>query len=385
MAYRVERVADEGALAELAKRWTALLDEMPGAAIFLTWEWVSAWWRNREPGWELWVLAAWDDAGRLAGLAPWMLAPVHASGLTVRRISFVRNSGMVPNHMDLIAAPDEAVAVCAAFLGYLEAHRGAWDALDLEALRPESAIRPALRQARGVYRERDPFVCPYVTLPDSWEAYERGTLSANRRQQMRSRRRKLERDYAGQVVFRRVTNLAELPAALATLIAFNLTRWHDKGLHASFDDECFLAFQRDFAPLALARGWLRFYQLMVAGQVIATEYCFRYGETFVNYQRGFDQGWDRYSPGQVLYAYAIGEAIAEGARRFDMLRGAHEYKLSWSDETQFDGHPVISRSWRGHAWLLRGTAFDRAQSVGRRVVPPELRERINLYLGSRKR
>ena len=383
--YRVERISNEGELRNLREAWSALLATVPQASIFLTWEWISTWWRNREESWELWLLVAWDPDGRLAGVAPWMLVEEPFGPWSLRRLMFARNSGMFPNHMDILARPAEQGEICAAFMDYLQRQGAAWDVLDLEALAADSVVGSCLATAGGHYREREPLVCPFAGLPQTWEDYERERLSANRRQQLRSRRRKLERDYPGQVTYHEVTHPDELPLALDTLIAFNLVRWHDKGLHASFDDDCFVAFHREMAPLALARGWLRLYMLKVAGQVIAVEYCFRYGDVFTNYQRGFDQAWERYSPGQLLYAHTIRQAIAEHAREFDMLRGAHDYKLSWADAQRFDRHPLLSRTWQGHAWIAGGILFDAAQRTGRKMVSPEIREKINLFLASRGR
>ena len=213
---------------------------------------------------------------------------------------------------------------CLSFLG---AHSREWDVLDLEGLVETAAVTQFLNQFPGRYLAREPIRCPYIALPPNWEAYENERLSANRRQQLRRRQRMLERDYSGQVEYHQVSDAGELPEALDVLIDLTKERWHERGLASSFDGDCFVAFNRAFALGALRNGWLRFYQLKVAGRVIATEYNFLYRGVFSNYKKGFDLTWEKYSPGQIMHAYIIQRAIEEGAQEFDMLQGPHDVQV----------------------------------------------------------
>ena len=104
--------------------------------------------------------------------------------------------------------------------------------------------------------------------------------------------------------------------------------------------------------------------LEVAGATIAVEYNFLYRGVLSNYQQGFDPRWECYSPGVLLHAHAIEQAIAEGAVEFDMLPGPDEYKYSWATQERLDGHVMLSTTWSGHAWLLRTAALDVARTVG---------------------
>jgi len=69
---RTEVVTTETGLEELKGAWSHLLSDVPGVPVFLTWEWVSAWWRHYGQGNSLYVLAVRESGGRLVGLAPWM-------------------------------------------------------------------------------------------------------------------------------------------------------------------------------------------------------------------------------------------------------------------------------------------------------------------------
>ena len=55
-------------------------------------------------------------------------------------------------------------------------------------------------------------------------------------------------------------------------------------------------------------------------------YCFNHGGKGYYYQGGFEPQLARYSPGTVLTAHAIRDAIDRGASEFDFLRGDEPYK-----------------------------------------------------------
>jgi CelD/BcsL family acetyltransferase involved in cellulose biosynthesis len=48
-----------------------------------------------------------------------------------------------------------------------------------------------------------------------------------------------------------------------------------------------------------------------------------------SYQIGFDPKLKRMSPGAIIIAHAIQEAISRGLKEFDFLRGSESYKYRW--------------------------------------------------------
>jgi CelD/BcsL family acetyltransferase involved in cellulose biosynthesis len=382
--YHIERIDGEAGMAALRDGWAALHAETPDAPIFLTWEWVDAWQRNREAGWELWVLAACDETGRLAGVAPWTRMRHHYGPLTLDRLAFVGDHRSYRIHLDVLARPDEKNAVFAAMLDYLASQPRAWDVLDLEALAAGSAVQETLALAgRGGrrYHQVETLPCPYTRLPDSWETYEREQLSAEHRKWIKNRRNRLEKDFPGQVVFERVTDAASLPAAMDDLAALHQKRWHGKGQGSSFDHESFRGFQRDVAALALAHDWLRLYFLRVNGHAIAVEYFFLHGGVLFDYAKAFDPDWSRYSPGQLLMAHVVQDAIGEGVRELDLGRGSFDYKFRWTDQERVDSHVVLSASPTGHLWAYGGAAIRRAKDLAREKLPESVRARVNRMVG----
>lgn len=382
--YRVKCVQTEVELFALEEPWTALLAEVPGVSIFLTWEWVSTWWRHYGHDKSLWVLTAWDNAGHLVGIAPWTLTHRRLGSLRLRRIAFIGSWFTVLAHLDVIARPDQKVAVCAAFVAFLGARGEEWDVLDLQGLAQDSVLKPQLAAAHGRHIELYAQTCLSISLPHDWDTFRMNVLSANKRQKLGYYRRQLERDCPDQAVFRRVSEAHELPLAMDLLGALNRKRWHASSLATPFDSRCYVAFQNEFAELALRRDWLRLYELRVADHVIAAFYCFYYRDVFLAYQSAFDVDWGKYSPGQLMMAHAVKEAITEGAHEFDMLSGTHEYKFSWANKQYVEPHFLLSTSWRGYLWAASTMFFDVARHEGRRLLPQGLLQRINRFLSARR-
>jgi CelD/BcsL family acetyltransferase involved in cellulose biosynthesis len=373
--YHVTCLRHEPEFCDLAPAWAELLAGTPEASVFLTWDWAYTWWRHRDVEAGLWILAAYDETDRLAGVAPWMLVHDRLGPLPLRRVAFLGTGMVYPVHLDVIARPEEAAGVSGAFMAYLKTHRREWDALDLADLVPGSALGRCLESSGWRYREREGAIARFTSLPDSFEAYERDLMTGTRRGHMRQKRRKLEREHQG-VLFERVSDPVGVEKALVALTQLHQVRFHGKHITTAFDNDSFLAFHREMAGIALERGWLRFYVLRVGEQIIAALYGFRFGDVYFAYQAAFDGAWGKYSPGYLLFTFAIEQSIAEGVREWNMMRGDQEYKLSWTHALRTDEHLVLGSTLAGRLWVLSGTVYDGAKRVARERLPQNVQDRL---------
>jgi hypothetical protein len=327
------------------------------------------------------MLTAWDEEDQLVGLAPWILARESRGPLTVRRVAFLfyRPSA----HLDILARATEKEAVCAAFLSYLADHQGKWDILDLKGLASDSVLNSTLAGAPGRYLEREKIVCPVIACPGEWDVYY-SRLSKKLRKNLRYYRNRLARESKGNDAFRLVTQPEELSRAMDTLFALNRKRRHSVRRWSSFENKRFVQFNYEIARLAMDKGWLRLFELSVAGRTIASLCCFCYREVFYAYQMGFDPDWASCSPALLLIAHAIRQAIDEGAHTVDLLPGTEHHKVVWTESLHADAHLMLSNTWRGHLWMVGAFSYDKIISWVRKRVPETTRRRINLYV-SRKR
>src|SRR5439155_1798028 len=139
---------------------------------------------------------------------------------------------------------------------------------------------------------------PLLRWTSGWDEFL-GSRSANLRQQVGRRERHLRREH--RVRFR-LTDPDLLEGDLDTL--FRLHRAIRP--RSDFGPE---AFHRDFAAVALERGWLRLWILELDNRPAAAWYGFRIGGVETYYQAGRDPSLDPLSVGFVLLTHTIRVAL----------------------------------------------------------------------------
>src|SRR5439155_17070455 len=92
------------------------------------------------------------------------------------------------------------------------------------------------------------------------------------------------------------------------------------------------SFHREFAQVALDRGWLRLWILELDGRPAAAWYGFRFGGVETYYQSGRDPAADRLAVGFVLLVQTIRAALKDGIREYRFGRGAESYKYRFASE-----------------------------------------------------
>lgn len=124
------------------------------------------------------------------------------------------------------------------------------------------------------------------------------------------------------------------------LIQLHRLRWNARGQAGTLDPAW--RFHTEAAARLFARELLRLYAWRVNGRLIAVLYGFLCGRHFYFYASGFDPEFEHLSPGSVLIAHAMEEAIREGATEFDFLRGAEAYKYRWGAHDR----PLFQCEWQ---------------------------------------
>jgi len=352
---RVTLVHDESDLLALRGEWDALLRSSRSDSLFLTWEWISTWWRLYGDGRALHVLSARDDGGRLIGLAP--LMRVHRRLLGVwpfEALEFIgQGADVTPEHLDFVAAPGLEADVVEAFARQICACEG----VQLVDLRPLSTVSPnltylerALAPAGGQVRRVPDSVCPVLMLPDTTEQFLQ-SRSRNYRKKIREYERRCARDFSLRL--RCSLTAAELHRDMAVLIDLHHRRW--QGRSRAFESPRYVAFHQQIAELAFERGWVRLFTLEADGTPVASLYCFSYGDRYYFYQAGRDPRFARHRVGLVIMHRVVLEAIKEGARVFDFLGGREEYKYRWAESDVTCVRLQYSNSRAVQTCVMRGS------------------------------
>ena len=93
-----------------------------------------------------------------------------------------------------------------------------------------------------------------------------------------------------------------------------------------FMDDRMEAFFREMAEAFFEAGWLRLAFLSAGREDVAAAFQLAWRGTLLLYHSGFDPARRDASPGLVLLARCIEDAIRLGMREYDFLRGRERYK-----------------------------------------------------------
>jgi CelD/BcsL family acetyltransferase involved in cellulose biosynthesis len=321
-ALRVEEVTRADLLESLRPEWASLWEHAPGATPFQSPEWLLSWWRHF--GGDGLCTLTLRREGRLVGLAPLFIYTDPGSG--TRQVTLLGNG--ITDHLDLLTVPELARENATAVLAHLAERRESWDRCDLRDLPAASPLAraPLPNGLREEISEEEP--CPALALPRSVDQLA-GTVPPKLLAKLRYYRRRAEKE--GEVSFEAVT-AERVEEALGALMALHRARWAERGEAGMLADPRVERFHREAARGFAERGWLRLYLMRVGGRLAAAHYGFLARGCAFYYLGGFDPAFDRLSPGSLVLLHAVEEAVREGARELDFLRGREPYKYAWSAE-----------------------------------------------------
>ena len=321
-AAEVDLVDDLHALRE---DWTRLA--AANGNIFATWEWNELWWRHYGRGrrLRLGISAREGEVDAIVPLFAWSNRPFRV--LRLPGHGHGEHLGPICGEEDAERAFRRALAA--------EAHdlfAGDW-----------LAGGPSWARVLGGRVVR---TTGYPILHfggRSWDEFL-AERSKRFRKSVRHSRNRLEREH--EVGFR-YTEPATLERDLDAVFRLHRARF---GAHGGcrFCGE-HEAFQREFAAIALGRGWLRLLFLELDGVPVCCEYGFSFLEEYFAYQGGRDPAWERESVGFVLEAENIRRSLEHGAAAYRFLGGEEPYKYRLPTEDPRLETVLVPASGRGRA------------------------------------
>jgi CelD/BcsL family acetyltransferase involved in cellulose biosynthesis len=311
----------------LSREWNELLRNSASDNLFLTWEWLDAWWSHLSGSDRLQVLAV-RDGDLLVAVAPLRAASDRL--LPLARTAFLGTGSAGSDYLDLIIRRGYEEDALTAIAAALESRQ---QSLHLDHLPPQAlaaGLLPQLTAAGWTARESTREFCPFIQLEGhSWDSYL-ATRGSAHRANVRRRLRGLDKDF--RVSFEPVSDYTRRRQALAQLIWFHEQRFAGKGGSSAFGTSDLCRFHDDATRRLLDCGWLRLFELQLDDRCAAVMYGFYYGRRFYFYQHGFDAAFGKFGVGLALMAMTIRAALAEGAIEFDMLYGREEYKRLWTSD-----------------------------------------------------
>ncbi len=330
----IQEITDAVELATLEAEWNALHEASTSDSVFLSFDWLRAWWTHLGTARQrLFVLCA-RRQGRLTAILPLMISQDSRRGIALRSLRFL--GGGMSDRMGLLADP-EPEAASEALAQHLEARSAIWDRLDLSDLPLDAEASRCLaralhkRELSGELREGHP--CPLLPIQTDWESFYKERISAKTRSNNRNKTRRLEKQ--GALRFRFVRDLATDPEALEMVFQMDeRDAYHDRPRRRPFDSEAGQRFFREIAGSFSRRGWLYLALMELDGKLIAYRLNFRYRNRHFDYFPGFAPDFNRLSPGRLLMTEILRDCFESGIEEVDFLRGFEEWKAEWTDQAR---------------------------------------------------
>jgi CelD/BcsL family acetyltransferase involved in cellulose biosynthesis len=329
--------------------WRKLETNAPGATIFQSYDFCRCWWSCFGAG-KLHILTLWNQE-ELSGIGP-----LYRSRAPLGRLRFL-GSG-IADYLGFLAAPGLSEAVSQQFLTIIR------ESLGFRIAAADLTQMPHPPSNLGGCESFVCEVCPRLKLPETYEELL-SRLGKKTRFNLGYYRRRLEREGVLQV---RRSSSESLEQDLATLFRLHRLRWKSRGLPGVLRSGRVQRFHQEFTRLALEANRASLFLLEHNQEPLAAMLCYDFGLTRTYYIGGFNPAKAEHSPGKVLIAEAIRDAIERGMTVFDFARGDEGYKRLFRPEITENYRVFIGVSPWAAPQRLR-LAWERSLiSVGRKAL-----------------
>ncbi len=341
-------ITNEDDFLALEQEWKALLPQTRADNIFLTWEWVSTWWKVFGEGKQPHILTFRDET-RLVGILPCYIRNRPLLRLAkIRELRFIGTGESVRSeYLDLICLPGHREECLELLEGFLSRDRD-WDIAVFTDL-PEDSLLGSFLDDRFPAREiinREP--CYFVKVPAKFETYLKG-IDSRMRRNIRNRRRNLERDF--RVEYHRLNREENLDEWMEEFKRLHAARLEERGLPSKFADPIYQRFHDRLSRIFYDSGLLFAADLRLDGKTVAARYNFNYRGKVYDYQTGFEPKFGRQGVMQALISYMIEDCGREEIGKFDFLAGSENYKRHFSNsQTTISSHRIINNTFQGQLY-----------------------------------
>ncbi len=313
--YRVEILQSDADVQRIAPEWLSLWRVDSRATPFQSPYWNLAWWRHLNPGGTLAVVTV-RDRGELIGLAPWQ-----CGGGMGRTLTFIGRG--VSDYLDVVSRPHFRIQWLPEIARNIMRQLNC-DGCDFDELSRRCGLMDDQdRGMSGVVEGGS--ICPVLQLPETVEQLDRA-ISPKASKSLGYYRRRLVRSHCCEIESANQRNLDYLLSELSRL---HHEIWSARGQCGVLYGKGIADFHQDAALGLLHEGALRLYLLRIDGCSAAAFYGFCCHQRTYYYLGGFAPKFARLNPGTLLIGHAIEQAIHEGSREFNFLRGSEHYKYWW--------------------------------------------------------
>jgi CelD/BcsL family acetyltransferase involved in cellulose biosynthesis len=318
---KVKIIQDEFSFKNLRLAWSNLLKQSSRPDIFLTWEWMFAWWRHYGRKNILRLITVWRGS-ELVGIAPLMITTRRKYGMTFR---FICNFNSP--HVDIggfLFQPND-FSVLESIYSEITLLKSEWDLVELNGIPAECQEAALLKQSfqgGGYLIMEDVGQHFVISLTGTWDEYLK-SLSHNRRKDINRSLRRIKE--AGQIEYKCYLGQEIKWDHFQTMFKIN-EFGHFPALYRNPQER---DFQEELFHLTINKDWMDIEFLYLDSVPIAYRYGFVFKNRFEAWRKGIDSRFDEYGPGKILLTLTLEEKFRRHINEFDFLLGDEPHKEHW--------------------------------------------------------
>lgn len=340
-SFSVEVVWGLHGLRAIREDWQRLIDADPHASPYASWNWIESWIEAYGKQREFLTVVCFRGY-EVVGIVPFTWKK-RTSPLEIRKMwmlgfhSWVGRNGLTEEPVFAMVS-DEAAREAVWRQVHNQLRRtldsGPWDSIAYRKFGQGIEGCSVVEQLQGNTEVQD-FLrgCEYVQLPETWEEYL-ASISKSMRENIPYYQKKLQKEGVDYKV--EFAPAEKIGRAVDDLIRLHKKRTYtDPSLqHVDYFGDLR---QQKLLRVAVTRmvrsGEAQLATLSSNGKVIAAQVFLLNRNMMLAHYSGFDPAWSKFSPLFVLQTEVIRDAIGNGTRMLNLLRGNASWQRRWGADS----------------------------------------------------
>ncbi len=321
--------------------WSELIKESGIHNISLAHAWLTTWLQHFPPQ-QLFVVLVYNEDKKLVGAAPLKISKSQRgfAHRLIRHVQFIGTDPSVYDWMKFIMLPGEdSEAIIEQIAAQLIAAQSQWDVLDLQfGMFPDELNLLSRFLSPHCYTREltHTMSIPYISLPESLEAFEEATRKKGYKKDLKRMRNHMHRDFPdAEIRLEHLSPSEETDKVLEAFFERHTAYWRERGCRNNFSRypglEAFYkaAFNRMYIAGA-DLPHIQFSVLKLGEHVLSYEMGMWQGNGYLGHMTSYTPDFKKYRPGVLHIEAVLHHAIRNGGEYFEFGRGDEPYKMQWT-------------------------------------------------------
>ncbi len=347
----------------LEAQWEDLFQNTSSPNLFLSWEWISTWWRHYGSDKEPFIVLATENGSPIA-IAPFYREKQHILKIPVTVLSMMGDGEVCSEYLDMLCIPGEEKRVSEALVSVVFDERHPWDIMVLDdGISSSELLRSIRSHARSRHLRlvsQESTINPYFEISQPWSDYF-ARFGKKTRKNYRWGLNQIGKEAEIRFVRFPDGSSSNCSEAMDEMMRLHEACWRERGRIGVFKRKRFRQFHKDIAERFSATDRLALFFLYRDDRPVAAEYGFVLDSKFYSYQAGYDPAYKKYGVGNVMQFLTLQYFFDNHFKEIDFLRGELAYKDKFADQKRHNTSLFLSRST-----LLGNAAF--AYRTGRKII-----------------